>query len=55
MIQFRVLVNTVSSNIIHIYVAFIYTENVTALVSSVISLGFGGFTYSDMNPSPATD
>lgn len=57
MIQFQVLTNSASSDIFHIhtYTAFLCTENVTVLVSSVRSLRFGGSVYSDMTYSPASD
>ena len=37
------------------YTAFLCTENVTVLVSSVRSLRFGGSVYPDMTYSPASD
>lgn len=56
-IQFQVLTNSASSNIFQIqaYTAFVCTENVTVLVSSVTSLRFGGSIYSAMTSSPASD
>ena len=56
MIQFQVLTNSASSHThIQAYTAFVCTENVTVLVSSVTSLRFGGSIYSAMTSSPASD